>query len=66
MNYFTVFALYKGAVKTVLISFDTPFFSKALEMMKELKERKYVTNVRLWSNVYQCWVPTRSLDVVHV
>lgn len=66
MNYFTVFALYHGMVKTVLLQEDTPFASVALEKMQELAKRKNVTNIRLWSNVYNCWVPTRPMEVVHV
>lgn len=65
MNYFTVFALYHGMVKTVLLSFDTPFASEALKKIEELEKRKGVSNVRLWSNIYQCWVPFPALEVVH-
>lgn len=65
MPYFTVFCIYNGLVKSVLLSVDTNYISVALQHIAELKTRKQCSNIRLWSNVYQCWVPLQSLPVIH-
>lgn len=65
MPYFTVFCIYNGLVKSVLLSVDTNYINEALKQITAWEKRKEITNTRLWSNVYQCWVPLQSFPVIH-